>query len=108
MRLIPALVFFLVAVAGCQTAAPRGEAVALVLAVGADGACTVEVGGRHFPLAEGEAMEAEMRRLAAGGRRAVVEGSGNTPYRCIGTVIYRAQRAGFTRVGFVAQPAPAP
>jgi biopolymer transport protein ExbD len=28
----------------------------------------------------------------------------NTPYRCIGGVIYSMQRAGFVRIGFVSSP----
>ena len=28
----------------------------------------------------------------------------NTPYRCVGGVVYNMQRAGFARVGFISQP----
>ena len=30
----------------------------------------------------------------------------NTPYKCVGGVIYTMQRAGFVRVGFISEPAP--
>jgi biopolymer transport protein ExbD len=60
------------------------------------------------------ALKAEIDRL--GGPGAViadedipevhVRGDVNTPYRCIGGTIYTMQRAGFTRVAFISEPAP--
>ncbi len=35
-----------------------------------------------------------------------IRGDVNTPYRCIGGVIYTMQTAGFVKVGFVSQPPP--
>jgi biopolymer transport protein ExbD len=35
-----------------------------------------------------------------------IRGDVNTPYRCIGGVIYSMQRAGFVRIGFVSSPQP--
>ena len=35
-----------------------------------------------------------------------IRGDVNTPYRCIGGAIFTMQRAGFTRVGFISEPAP--
>lgn len=35
-----------------------------------------------------------------------IRGDINTPYRCIGGVIYTMQSAGFVKVGFISQPAP--
>jgi biopolymer transport protein ExbD len=35
-----------------------------------------------------------------------IRGDINTPYRCIGGVIYSMQRAGFVRIGFVSSPQP--
>lgn len=35
-----------------------------------------------------------------------IRGDVNTPYMCIGGAIYRMQRAGFTKVGFISEPAP--
>lgn len=35
-----------------------------------------------------------------------IRGDVNTPYRCIGGVIYTMQNAGFVKVGFVSQPTP--
>ena len=33
-----------------------------------------------------------------------IRGDINTPYRCIGGVIYNMQRAGFAKVGFISEP----
>jgi biopolymer transport protein ExbD len=33
-----------------------------------------------------------------------IRGDVNTPYRCIGGVIFTMQRAGFSRVGFISEP----
>ena len=38
-------------------------------------------------------------------READITSTAATPYRCIGPVIYALQRAGFTRIGFISEPA---
>jgi len=35
-----------------------------------------------------------------------IRGDVNTPYKCIGGVIYTMQRAGFAKIGFISQPPP--
>jgi biopolymer transport protein ExbD len=35
-----------------------------------------------------------------------IRGDINTPYRCVGGAIFTMQRAGFSRVGFISEPAP--
>ncbi len=35
-----------------------------------------------------------------------IRGDVNTPYRCIGGVIYTMQYAGYQRIGFISEPAP--
>ena len=35
-----------------------------------------------------------------------IRGDVNTPYRCIGGAVFKMQRAGFPRVGFISEPAP--
>ncbi|RYG79347.1 MAG: biopolymer transporter ExbD, partial [Alphaproteobacteria bacterium] len=37
-----------------------------------------------------------------------IRGDVNTPYKCIGGVIYTMQNAGFVKVGFISQPSVAP
>ena len=48
------------------------------------------------------------RREVSKGRVAKVIGYSETPYRCIGGVIYTLQRAGFTKVEFVSDPLATP
>jgi biopolymer transport protein ExbD len=35
-----------------------------------------------------------------------IRGDINTPYKCIGGAVFTMQRAGFSRVGFISEPAP--
>ena len=35
-----------------------------------------------------------------------IRGDVNTPYQCIGGVIYTMQFAGFQKIGFISEPAP--
>jgi biopolymer transport protein ExbD len=35
-----------------------------------------------------------------------IRGDVNTPYQCIGGVIYTMQYAGFQKIGFISEPAP--
>ncbi|MEK6541652.1 MAG: biopolymer transporter ExbD, partial [Pseudomonadota bacterium] len=35
-----------------------------------------------------------------------IRGDINTPYKCIGGVIYTMQYAGFQKIGFISEPAP--
>jgi hypothetical protein len=67
--------------------------------------CFAEVDGRRVPL-DGFAEFARRWR----GREAHLRSSVNTPYRCMGRIIYELQRVGFRRIGFIAEPAlePAP
>jgi biopolymer transport protein ExbD len=35
-----------------------------------------------------------------------IRGDVNTPYKCVGGAVFTMQRAGFSRVGFISEPAP--
>jgi biopolymer transport protein ExbD len=65
--------------------------------------CAAEIGGRRI---DPESLTGLARRWR--GREAQVTGSIDTPYRCVGHVIYALQRAGFTRIGFIIEPARPP
>ncbi|HYD12012.1 MAG TPA: hypothetical protein VEC11_04120 [Allosphingosinicella sp.] len=65
--------------------------------------CFAEVEGRRVPLAEFGAFARRWR-----GREAQLKADINTPYRCVGPIIFELQRTGFRRIGFTAEPAPAP
>jgi hypothetical protein len=77
--------------------------------VGGQGAgCRVAVEGRLHALPAGAArVAAHMRSLRRRHRRARLALTGlDTPYRCVGNVIFQAQRAGLP-LGFFAAPPPA-
>jgi biopolymer transport protein ExbD len=63
--------------------------------------CVAEVDGRRFSAAEFPALARQWR-----GREAHLSGDIDTPYRCIGSLIYALQRAGYRRIGFVSRPEP--
>jgi biopolymer transport protein ExbD len=57
------------------------------------------------------ALEAEIERQGGPDNvtelpEAHIRGDVDTPYRCIGGTIFTMQRAGFSRVGFISEPAP--
>lgn len=58
-----------------------------------------------------EALEREIERQGGVDNvtelpEAHIRGDIGTPYRCIGGAIFAMQRAGFSRVGFISEPAP--
>lgn len=67
--------------------------------------CRMTVNGQTFTLFTDEAGSlAALRQQAAVVSAATVTGDFRTPYKCFGGAVYLAQRAGFERVGFVAEP----
>ena len=95
--------------AGCRSAPPPPpqEPVLLVVTGTTADRCGVTVGGHAFTADEQEALLATLRRLAVNGRKALLITDGtNTPYRCFGSAVYAAQRAGFADIGFVSEPPP--
>ncbi len=97
-----AIVFGLALLAGCGQPPAAAVPVAEVhVRGGHDGApCVTEAGGRRIATAELPALARNWR-----GREAMMVFDVNTPYRCVGGVIYELQRAG-VRIGFVAEPPP--
>jgi hypothetical protein len=64
--------------------------------------CSIEVAGRTVTTDE---LLTIGRHEATKGRRAHIDSNmEETPYRCLGGVIYTLQRAGFRDVGFIAEP----
>lgn len=77
----------------------------LEIRVGGDGVnrpCFAEIDGRAIPADD---LPGVVRRWR--GREARLVGDANTPYRCMGGIIYALQRAGFGKIGFLITP-PAP
>jgi hypothetical protein len=66
----------------------------------AEAPCLAEVDGRRMSLDDFAAFARRWR-----GREAHLKGTIDTPYRCIGRIIYELQRAGFGRIGFISEPA---
>lgn len=95
-------VVLLIAVAGCvsgTTAKPFSVAVR-----GPASSCSIEVEGRKVTADE---LLGIGRLEAKAGRHAHIDSDmAQTPYRCIGGVIYTLQMAGFKNVGFGAEPPP--
>jgi hypothetical protein len=89
------------AVAGC--AQERAMVVRASAAGESSAPCVAEVEGRRIAMRDFPAFARRWR-----GREAHLEGDINTPYRCIGGLIYELQRAGFRRIGFISEPAPRP
>jgi len=74
----------------------------IVIQVRGDGAtqpCIAEVDGRRI---DPERLAEAARPWRERGAR--IQGSVATPYRCVGGIIYALQRAGLTRIGFIAEP----
>lgn len=69
--------------------------------------CTVDISGTTFTLPRDDLVaSAALRDLARTHTSASIGGAADIPYRCIATVLYATQQAGFTRIGFVAVPPP--
>jgi hypothetical protein len=67
--------------------------------------CRISFSGQTFDLPDDEdSMVNALRELRRNWRSASISGDRETPYRCIGHAVYLAQRGGFKKVGFVAQP----
>lgn len=69
--------------------------------------CRMVVAGQTFILSsEASGALAALRREATKFPNASVGGNTSMPYRCVGHAIFLAQRAGFERVGFIAEASP--
>ncbi|QAY78982.1 hypothetical protein ETR14_22415 [Sphingosinicella sp. BN140058] len=68
-------------------------------------ACEIRFADQVFSLPDDEDRMIEaLRELRKSWRSVTVSGDGNTPYRCIGHAVFVAQRAGFRKGGFTAEP----
>ncbi len=105
--MIRAAPFLLLALAACATTPRQGQPAELVwISVSGDEACSVEVEGRHFELPDKQnSLAAHLKRLARSTQGAVIGGADEPPaLRCWVAAMFVAQRAGFTRLGFVSPP----
>nr|WP_294849237.1 biopolymer transporter ExbD [uncultured Sphingomonas sp.] len=96
----------------------KPENVSLTVRSGADGSCEVywlmqRVNNQELLDRGVKALEEQIKKV--GGVENIneenmpevhIRGDINTPYKCIGGVVFTMQRAGFARVGFISQPKP--
>jgi biopolymer transport protein ExbD len=104
-RLALALALAAASIAACSGARPEPQpppALDVMIRGTAETGCHAEVEGRALTPDE---LEAWARTLARAGREAHLRGSPDLPYRCVGHIVYALQRAGFTRIGFISEPA---
>lgn len=92
------------ALAACNQARPDRPLAPLEVGIrsNAETGCRAEIGGRVLTPDE---LEAFARPLARKDREVHLIGAPDLPYRCVGAIIYALQRAGFTRIGFLSEPA---
>lgn len=77
----------------------------LTITFDAPDTCRITVGDQSFLMpTQDDALLATLKPLVKKGRILSIVGGGDIPYRCIGHTIYTSQRAGFEKVGFVAEP----
>lgn len=90
------------------TAAPAqaipARAEPITIAASGPASCSVVLAGRAFSLPAQDAALAEaMQAVRAQGSVLTVRAGASTPYRCVGGVIFTAQRLGIA-IGFTAAP----
>lgn len=70
------------------------------------GRCSVRIEGRIYTTSrDGARIGAHLAALKARNLRATIVAHIDVPYRCVGGIIYEAQRLGLS-VGFIAEPPP--
>ena len=94
----------------------KPENVSLSVRAGSNGECEVYWGLTRMNSKElldkaVEKLKAEVERQGGAANvtelpEAHIRGDVNTPYRCIGGAVFTMQQAGFSRVGFISEPAP--
>ena len=93
------------AVLRATTGGRSKDVLQLAITFEAPNVCRVNVGDQSFLMPEqDDALLAALKPLVEKGRVLSIVGGMEIPYRCIRHTIYTAQRAGFKKVGFVAEP----
>jgi hypothetical protein len=88
-----------------QPSAAQVRAIAVIQAETSTG-CRIELGGESFVIPrDGDRLTEAIAGLRNRVDRIDIRGPASTPYRCVGGLIFAAQRAGM-QVGFAAEPPP--
>lgn len=95
-RIIPLFALLLVA-------AQPSPVVRLQIPAGPDAACMAEWNGEALDL---DQLSARTRAWPGDRAHVHIDGSVEVPYKCVGAVIYKLQAAGFSNIGFPAEPSP--
>ncbi len=93
---------------GCQIREREKPRMAVLrVASEAPGSCRLTIDGNSFSFPDEEQrLIAALRLKATTYSGATIEADKSIPYKCFGGAIVLAQRAGFKRVGFIAEPPP--
>ena len=98
-------VFILAAIA-THGSGPRQEALVAIDFAYRNERCTVRIEGHRYEVSDGSwQLERHLQQLKRRDRGLRLEFSTNVPYRCVGGLIFLAQRLGL-RIGFVSEPPP--
>jgi hypothetical protein len=108
-RLVSLLMIGLATLAGCGAMNPQRRAVSqplpITLAFTPPSSCVVSFAEGHFSLpAQERQLLVALRREVRSSSGAIVNGGPEIPYKCFGYAVFITQRAGFSEVGFVAEP----
>jgi len=94
--------------AGCQSEeSARPRLAVLQVAYVTPDTCRLSIDNSSFsfPADENDLLKA-LKQRAKTDPQAEIKPIGSVPYKCFGGAIVLAQRAGFRRVGFIAEPPP--
>jgi hypothetical protein len=112
LRMARVVSLFIIGVAtllSCRAREPQRPAVPhplrLTLAFAPPSSCVVSFTDHHFTLpAQEKQLLVALRQQVRSSMDAFVTGGPEIPYKCFGYAIFVAQRAGFARPGFIAEP----
>jgi hypothetical protein len=89
-----------------QPSAAQVRAIAVIIQAETSTGCRIELGGKSFVIPrDGDRLREAIAGLRNRVDRIDIRGPASTPYRCVGGLIFAAQRAGM-QVGFAAEPPP--
>ena len=106
-RLLPFFIACLLS--SCMHARSERRGLTVLANQAADQSCTLTIDDRTFTAPRDDAeLEALLKNYPDKRTPVIVEGRVDTPWRCIGGVIFKMQMLGFPAVHFTSQPEPRP
>jgi biopolymer transport protein ExbD len=96
------------ALVACAAKTPPLETQSVSIVCGETGLTGIRVGDHLVRDPASPAGESELKRLLPDKNKEIhLTGGMETPYRCVGGLIYMLQRLGYGRIGFISEPPPA-